>query len=167
MTHPLVEQLRFARSEFQRALAGVSEEDGIVRLLPSNSIGWTVAHMATQERAFFVTWPQGVTDIAPELDGWQGPATPPLSAAWDAWQVVTAAADPYLDRLTEEDMAGYLIVNGAPYRETLGTMLLRAIYHYWFHTGEASAIRQQLGHPDLPQFVGKLGEAAPYRSSCS
>ena len=35
-------------------------------------------------------------------------------------------------------------------------------YHYWFHTGEAHAIRQQLGQTDLPQFVGDMS-AALYR----
>jgi hypothetical protein len=35
-------------------------------------------------------------------------------------------------------------------------------YHYWFHTGEAHAIRQMLGHRDLPQFVGDMA-AAVYR----
>jgi uncharacterized damage-inducible protein DinB len=163
MAHPLVEQLRFARSEFQRCLAGVSEEDGAVRLLRSNSIGWIVAHMATQERAFWVIWPQQRTDVAPELDGWQGPTTPPLSEAWAAWRAVTDASDAYLERLTEEAVADHLIVNGTPYRESVGTMLLRAIYHYWYHTGEAGALRQQLGHTNLPDFVGKLGTDAPYR----
>ena len=32
-------------------------------------------------------------------------------------------------------------------------------YHYWFHLGEAYAIRQLLGHPDLPEFVGDMSEA--------
>jgi hypothetical protein len=32
-------------------------------------------------------------------------------------------------------------------------------YHHWYHTGEAHAIRQLLGHPDLPQFVGDMSEA--------
>ena len=40
--------------------------------------------------------------------------------------------------------------------EDIGTTLLRNIYHYWFHTGEAHAIRQQLGHRDLPEFVGDM-----------
>jgi hypothetical protein len=164
MAHPLVEQLRFARAEFQRALAGISEEDGLVRLLPSNSVGWTVAHMASQERAFWVIWPQGMTDVAPELDGWQGPVTPPLAEAWAAWHAVVEASDPYLDGLTEESMAQHLVVNGAPYRESLGTMFLRATYHYWYHSGEASAFRQQLGHVGLPQFAVNLGVEAPYRA---
>ena len=29
-------------------------------------------------------------------------------------------------------------------------------YHYWFHLGESHAIRQMLGHEDLPQFVGNM-----------
>ncbi len=32
-------------------------------------------------------------------------------------------------------------------------------YHYWLHIGEGHAIRQQLGHVDLPQFVGDMSEA--------
>lgn len=42
MTHPLVTQLRFARSEFVRCLDGVSEEDGVKRLLPMNCLSWIV-----------------------------------------------------------------------------------------------------------------------------
>jgi hypothetical protein len=47
---------------------------------------------------------------------------------------------------------------------TFGNLMLRTIYHYWFHTGENAAIRQQLGHANLPDFVGDLDEEAPYRS---
>ena len=36
----------------------------------------------------------------------------------------------------------------------------RGLHHrrilYWFHLGEAHAIRQMLGHRDLPQFVGDM-----------
>ena len=41
----------------------------------------------------------------------------------------------------------------------MGTLILRNTYHYWYHTGEAHAIRQMLGHQDLPQFVGDFGRA--------
>ena len=167
MAHPLVEQLRFARSEFQRCLAGVSEEDGAIRLLPMNSIGWTVAHMANQERWFWVVWPQGNMEVGVELDAWdlrsKPPSNPPLSEAWAVWGAVTAAADRYFDGLTEEQMQEHLVVDGDTRAESVGTLLLRTIYHYWYHTGEANAIRQQLGHTDLPEFVGKLGIEAPYR----
>ena len=35
-------------------------------------------------------------------------------------------------------------------------MLLRNVYHYWFHTGEAHAVRQSLGHHGLPGFLGDM-----------
>lgn len=46
VAHPLVEQLRFTREEWLRALRGVPEEDGFRRLEPINSIGWIVGHLA-------------------------------------------------------------------------------------------------------------------------
>jgi len=44
-------------------------------------------------------------------------------------------------------------------RESIGTMLYRNIYHYWFHAGEAHAVRQVLGHKNLSAFVGDMSEA--------
>jgi hypothetical protein len=38
-------------------------------------------------------------------------------------------------------------------------MLLRTTYHYWFHAGEVAAVRQLLGHGDLPEFVGDMTPA--------
>jgi len=35
--------------------------------------------------------------------------------------------------------------------------------HYWYHLGESQAIRQLLGHTDLPQFVGDIRGGGPYR----
>lgn len=49
-----------------------------------------------------------------------------------------------------------IVRNGKPRREDIGTTLLRNIFHYWFHIGEAHAVRQMLGHADLPQFVGDM-----------
>ena len=43
-------------------------------------------------------------------------------------------------------------------RETPGTKLHRTTYHYWFHLGEAQAVRQMLGHTKLPDFVGGFGK---------
>ena len=66
MPHPLVVQLRFARSEFIRCLDGVSEKDGVKRLLPMNSISWIVGHLANQENGYWVFMAQGQA-LAPEL----------------------------------------------------------------------------------------------------
>ena len=40
MTHPLVTQLYFARSEFVRCLEGVSAADAVRRLPPLNYLSW-------------------------------------------------------------------------------------------------------------------------------
>ena len=161
--HPLVTQLRFARSEFARGLEGVSEADGLRRVMPMNSIGWMVGHLANQEHRYWVVWAQG-KDVAPGLHervGYGKPAsTPPLAEMRAAWRAVTAAADAYLDTLTPALLETHLARDGAPVAESVGTLLLRNLYHYWFHTGEAAAVRQMLGHRELPDFVGDMREAA-------
>jgi hypothetical protein len=164
--HLLVTQLRFARREFSRGLEGVTEADGVARLEPMNSLGWMVGHLANQEHRYWVQLAQG-RDIAPGLRervGTGRPAsTPPLAEMWSTWRLVTAAADEYLDTLTPAGVGVYLLRDGQPVDESVGTLLMRTIYHYWFHAGEASAVRQLLGHRDLPQFVGDMS-AATYRA---
>ncbi len=88
------------------------------------------------------------------------PARLALGEMWAAWRKVTAAADEYLDTLTPEILQGYLLRDGKPVDENTGTLLMRNIYHYWYHTGEASAVRQMLGHTNLPEFVGDFSKAA-------
>lgn len=160
---PLVTQLRFARSEFVRGLAGVSAEHGVVRLDPMNSIGWMVGHLANQEHRYWVVLAGG-TDLVPGLAERVGtgrpPSTPPLAEMWAHWRLVTTAADAYLDTLTINGLSTFLQRHGRPVTEDVGTLLLRTIYHYWFHAGEAAAIRQLLGHPNLPEFVGDMSAAA-------
>jgi uncharacterized damage-inducible protein DinB len=160
--HLLVAQLRFARSEFIRGLEGVSEEDAVRRLMPMNCISWMVGHLANQEHRYWVVFAQH-KDIAPglyDLVGYGKPAsTPPLAEMWDVWKKVTAAADAYLDTLTPEFMQSYLLRDGKPVDESVGTLLMRNIYHYWYHTGEASAVRQMLGHAGVPEFVGDFNTA--------
>jgi hypothetical protein len=160
--HPLVTQLRFARSEFLRCLDGISAEDGIRRLEPMNCISWIVGHLASQEHYYWVIAAQGKV-LAPglyELVGTGQPAsTPPLDEMWVTWRTVTQAADQFLDTLTTDKLLSHLETEGQPLRESIGTMLYRNTYHYWFHTGEAHAIRQMLGHGELPQFVGDMSGA--------
>jgi hypothetical protein len=190
MPHPQVTQLRFARSEFARCLEGISDEDARRRIMPMNCISWMVGHMAAQEQYYFVFLAQGKVP-RPNLNklvGFGQPAsTPPLAEMWEAWHDITKAADPWLDTLTTEDLIPHLtqdidsgengykaahfgtlskeaLAQGVVRSwETVGTMMLRTTYHYFFHTGEAHAVRQQLGHPDLPFFVGNMS-AATYES---
>lgn len=72
------------------------------------------------------------------------------------WHEITEAADHYLDTLMPELMQTCFTWQGKSAVENVGTLLLRNITHYWFHIGEAHAIRQMLGHGDLPQFVGEI-----------
>ena len=54
MPHPLALQLRFTRSEFQRGLAGLTNDDARRRFMPMNCISWYVGHLANQEQAYWV-----------------------------------------------------------------------------------------------------------------
>lgn len=166
MAHPLVEQLRFARSEFQRALRDITVEEGNRHFGSMNSAGWIVGHLAAQEQFYWHIMAQG-NIIAPEVfvaASGRPMSTPPIDEMWTHWQAITGAANPLLDSLTNDRLLTYFTNpdTGQPWRETIGTMLLRQTYHYWFHIGESQAIRQLLGHTDLPTFVGALYEV-PYR----
>ena len=159
-THPLVAQLLFTRSEFVRCLKGVSPDDSIRRLIPMNSISWIVGHLANQEQTYWVSFAQGkivVPGLADLVGSGKPASTPPLDQMWAAWQSITSAADTYLETLTTATLTTYFVdKDNKPRRESIGTMLLRNIYHYWYHTGEAHAIRDMLGHNSLPQFVGDM-----------
>jgi hypothetical protein len=157
--HPLVAQLRFTRREFIRGLEGVSDADARRRLDPMNCLSWMVAHLANQEHRYWVILAQGkeVYPVLNERFGFKKPAsTPPLEEAWSIWRGVTPAADQYLEMLTPEVMERYFELKGKPIDENIGTLLLRNIHHYWFHIGEGAAVRQMLGHRNLPQFVGDM-----------
>ena len=166
MAHPLVDQLRFTRSELMRSLDGVTEDEARQRFGSMNCLSWMVGHLADQEQRYWLTL-QGDAPAVPELNELVGhgkPAsTPSLAAMRDAWETITAAVDPFLDRLTAEDLLALPPRMSPAFNESNGTLIRRVTYHYWFHIGESQAVRQLLGHADLPQFVGDLGKAAPYR----
>ena len=166
MVHPLVLQLRFTRSEFQRALEGVTDEEARKRFEPMNCISWIVAHLASQEQRYWLTAPKGET-LVQQVNDWAAygkPAsTPPLDEAWQAWHTITKATDPWLDTLTSDLLETHIVrPSGEKIPESIGSMLRRVTYHYWYHTGESQAIRQLLGHKDLPEFVGDIHSEAPY-----
>lgn len=159
MVHPLVTQLWFARSEFVRGLEEVSPEDAVRRLEPINSLSWIVGHLASQENFLWVKLAQDI-DLAPDLHKVVGsgrPAsTPPWEEMWERWREITETADQYLTTITPDTLSAHLSWRGKQMSEDVGASLLRNIYHYWFHLGEAHAIRQMLGHTDLPEYVGEM-----------
>ncbi|HKY83393.1 MAG TPA: DinB family protein [Anaerolineales bacterium] len=166
MAHPLVEQLRFTRSEWLRGLEGISEEDGAHHVGPMNCISWTVGHLAWQEQRYFLQRAQGVI-IFPDLNtvyAYGAPmSTPTLSEAMHLWQAVVQSSALYLDGLTTESLQGDLLLDGKAVGQTVGSAMRRMTYHYWYHIGEIQAVRQILGHAGLPEYVGPIETLAPYR----
>jgi uncharacterized damage-inducible protein DinB len=166
MTHPLVFQLRFTRSEFLRAIKGVSAADARKRLLPMNCLSWNIGHLAWQEQRYFLHFAQGQMPF-PEINesfAYGAPAsTPALKDVLEAWKAITTAVDPWLDTLTSAKLEEAVVSKGKSTGRIYGNLLQRVIYHYWYHLGENMAIRQQLGHTHLPQFVGPIDTRAPYR----
>lgn len=165
MPHPLVVQLRFTRREFARALEGLSEADACRRIPPMNCISWNVGHLAWQEQLNFLTRLQGKTPL-PQLNslvGYERPAsTPSFAEMLGAWKQVTELADPLLDSVTTEQLSAIVHTDDQGVVFTPGVVIQRIIYHYWYHLGENMAIRQMLGHADLPEFVGEIEREAPY-----
>ena len=163
MPHPLVDQLRFTRSEWLRALRGVHEKDATTHHGQMNCISWIVGHLAWQEQRYFLARAQGIlpVPILDEVAASGGPATTPsLKEMLAAWKTVTSATDPWL-ALTSADLMSRLPPPG--FARTAGDAIRRTTYHYWFHIGEILAIRQLLGHRRLPEYVGDIEHRAPYR----
>ncbi len=166
MAHPLVAQLRFTRSEFKRGLIGLGEAEARQRFQPMNCISWNVGHLAWQEQRYFLFFAQNEMPLPRinELFAYGAPAsTPPLHEMWMAWDMITRAADPWLDALTIEKLQEQVVIDGELTPYIFGSLLQRVIYHYWYHTGENLAIRQMLGHTGLAEFVGDIDVEAPYR----
>lgn len=166
MTHPLVDQFRFTRSEWLRGLEGVSEADAARHFGPMNCISWIVGHLAWHEHRYWLDRAQGRL-LFPQLNetyAYGAPmSTPSLTEMLDIWHQVTRAVDPFLDGLTTETFQRELMRDGQPTGQSLGSALRRITYHYWFHIGEIQAIRQLLGQANLPEYVGDIETEAPYR----
>jgi hypothetical protein len=163
MAHLFVTQLRFARSEFVRYLAGVPADEACRRIDQLNCLSWMVGHLAEQEQRFWILRAQG-KEVVPGLQDLVGPrrpaSTPPLEEMWTVWRTITGVADAYLETVTPDVLQTYLQrEDGKPPYENVGTQLLRNIYHYWIHNGQAILIRKLLGHTELPQIVGEMSSA--------
>jgi hypothetical protein len=162
LVHPLVDQLRFTRSEFVRGLSVVTDPEAQQHFGRLNCISWIVGHLAWQEQRYWLQRAQGKV-LVPKLNellAYGRPAsTPPAEEMWSAWREVTGAADPWLEGLAAEKLLEPL----AGVYSNIGTFLHRMIYHYWYHLGEGMAVRQLLGHQNLPDFVGDIDNQTPYR----
>ena len=166
MSHPLIDQFRFTRSEWLRGLEGINEEEGSQHFGKMNCISWTVGHLAWHEQRTFLWRPQNII-LFPQLNelfAYGAPMnTPSLKEMLKTWRTVAESADAYLDSLTTEVLLTDLLLNGESVGQSRGSALRRITYHYWYHIGEIQAIRQMLGHTNLPEYVGDIETEAPYR----
>ena len=151
--HTLVQMLYLSRKEFERNLKGLSDEDARKRIEPMNCISWIVAHVACQNRAFFVDWPADRAIDSRYLPyGYGAPAShPPLEEAMTLWQDACKESEAWLQAATSDSLQ---VIGNNPTAggESWGTLMVRCIFHTWCHLGEISSIRQILGHKP-PQFV--------------
>ena len=166
MSHPLIDQFRFTRSEWRHGLENLTEEEGAGHFGQMNCISWTVGHLAWHEHRYWIENAQNKV-LFPQLDtlyAFGAPmSTPSLAEMLGLWLQVTAAADPYLDSLTTALLQTELLRDGVAVGRSVGSALRRVTYHYWYHIGEIQAIRQMLGHKNLPVYVGEIEAEAPYR----
>src|SRR5207253_8543682 len=130
MTHPLVSQLHFTRSEFQRALEGLTDDEARRRFLPMNCIAWNIGHLAWQEQRYWLFRAQGQM-LMPQINekfAYGAPAsTPPLDEIWGAWHKITQAADPWLDAVSTETLQEPGIVDGKPIGTVFGYLIQREV----------------------------------------
>lgn len=164
MSHPLVDQFRFTRSEWLRGLQGISEQESSQHFGPMNCISWTVGHLAWHEQRIWLERAQGQI-LFPKLNDLCASgapmSTPSMREMLDLWHQVTRAVDPFLDKLTTASLQDKLVTQSSS-TSNIGSALRRNTYHYWFHIGEIQAIRQMLGHSNLPFYVGAIETEAPY-----
>jgi hypothetical protein len=167
VAHPVVEQLRFARSEWLRGLRGLTEADGAKHFGQMNSVGWIVGHLTWQEQRYLLHRPQGLMprpDIQAEFATGAPMTTPSLRETLAAWRSITKQTDAVLDTLTTRKLLVDLPLDGKRTGQSQGSAIRRMTYHYWFHIGEIQAIRQMLGQKGLPIYVGAIEAKAPYRA---
>ena len=166
------ELARFAFSEFERGLEGISDEEARTRVEKSdgtkmNAITWTIKHIS-------VPWLFGYTLAAdrPMPSGMRDyfgadadPTPPPLADALALFADARASMEAWLPRADEDLLSSKRDFGPLP-DENIGTQLMRAVLHTWFHIGEINATRQLLGHAEIP-YVGVLLGNLEWRGGAS
>ena len=164
-----IELARFALSEFERGLDGLTDNEAQTRIAKAdatemNAISWNIGHIAGHWLMVAAYAADG--DIPDGLSRFGGPAADPTPPSLDqmldllrdakAATEWTADADDTLLAATREGLR-------LSHQGNIGTVLMRVILHTWFHTGEINAIRQLLGHPEIG-FIGDVRGQQEWRS---
>src|SRR5256712_14222139 len=106
-------------------------------------IGWIVGHLSGKERRYLLRRPQRIMlrqDIQDRLASGAPMSTPSLAEMLAAWRTITAAADPFLDKLTTDQLLVDLPLDGQVSGQTPGSAIRRLTYHHWVHIREILAI---------------------------
>lgn len=162
------ELARFAMSEFERGFDGVTADEVVVRHPKAdgtqmNSISWAVCHVSWGWIFAHSLMTRERLDLGERI--YFGPGADPTPPMFDKmeemWQRAKSVTESWLPTATDELLSSKR--NFGPMSdENLGTQLMRAILHTWFHIGEINAMRQLLGHPEI-DFVGNMRGRLEYR----
>jgi hypothetical protein len=161
-----VELARFALSEFERGLEGLTDDEARMRLPKGdggemNSISWTAGHIAWHWGR--VRWMATDEPYDPALDQFANGSPDPTPPSLERARHFLAGAAEGADWIASADDALMARVSPEKSRESVGTALMRVVLHTWFHAGEINAMRQTLGHPEIV-FVGRLLGSLEWRS---
>ena len=167
--YPTHELAGFALSEFQRGLEGLTEEEVQTRTAKAdgtqmNAISWIVGHIASHwlSVAAYATQGEPPTAMRERFLGRNADPTPPsLSGALQLLGNARAATE---WTSTADDALLSTTCRDSPVSRqgNVGTALMRAILHTWFHAGEINSVRQMLGHAEIP-FVGTMVDKLEWR----
>jgi len=165
MVHPIVGLVLDGWAELDRVLEGLNTEDATRQVDGGSAFAWTLGHMTNQ----LDTWinvrqqhrqPHPLFDDARLRFGGTG-----VADNWDqirsAADEVRAAARPYLESLTEADLA-----LESPYagtmaglvgrNVTLRYLLLRIAAHTFFHIGDIASVRSRRLGQSVGDYPGLL-----------
>lgn len=156
------ELARYALSEFERGIEGVTDDEAQVRLTKAdgsemNAISWIVAHIAwhwlrVRNEATMEPGEDRSAVSGPDADG----TPPPMKVALRRLRSAKAS-------VSWTDDAGSDVLSRAGRRGSVGTTLMRVMLHTWFHIGEINAIRQMLGHDEII-YVGDMKDRLEWRN---
>ena len=155
------ELARFAISEFARGIDGLTDDEAQTRIAKAgggemNAISWIVGHVNIP---WLFDYALMTKEPMPALDrlyfgAGADPTPPPLADVRETLAEATALTHAWLANVDDALLSSKRDF-GPLSDENLGTQLMRAVLHTWFHTGEINAVRQMLGHAEIP-FVGKM-----------
>ena len=160
---------RFALLEFERGLDSLTDEEARTRVgkadgTSMNAIAWIVGHIAChwlglEGRAK----PAQIASMMQQFRS-GSPADPTPPPLIDVLKLLDDAKHS-IDWVTRADDTMMSVVpQGSRNGENIGTMVMRAALHTWFHSGEINAIRQMLGHSEI-RFVGPMAGNLEWRSN--